>query len=528
MLFLASKVLEHEVYEETRLLLLDKLQRENWTPLIRSTRLDCYKQALLSSNHVGEMEHAIALSTRLEDNTAYVRGDIFCFDDHVFFLVFGDRESASTGIRAGIIYEPQTAEPLRKLDAFCQKVSECLMESAIEAVASKAEGERSLSEWKPWHTGMERGFTRFVVRQDVDVLYTVVRKETARERVRAAEWLDNAYTRSFLRNAKVAYAEGYAGRLLSESESAPPDFSINKLVEVGLLRREVLVSCRETGHALLGLPSPDALAVITVSDATCSECGVRVANEKIEEVVAPTHLASALLDDAAWLVNRFHTILRNLGIPESEIAIEPPTGDGEAYMMSNVCGEPFLFVLRDGDLTPAFARRSIDMQIETEANHLVIVATGTIHNEGRTHLLNYANRLTRGGKEFELMIVDGTSTSATELKHAFERVSQKVLAAQLCELDTSLGFSVTRLITTRFELLHKSNDIKPLAQLPAAASTAAAAPSSTSLQNDEHTMPLIELTFPGMNDENEAGSSGLSPTHLSHEPGWLKELDADA
>ncbi len=516
MLFLASKVLEHQVSEEARLRVLEKLQQENWTPLIRSTRLDCYKQALLGSAGVSEMERSIAASSMSEDKTAYVRGDIFCFEDHVFFLVFGDRQTSSNEIRAGIIYESQTAGPLRKLDAFCQKVSEHLLEARDEevAVGNDDEDEQRLRAWKSWHPGTERGFARFVVRQDVDVLYTVVRKETARERVRAAALLDNAYTRSFLRNAKVAYAEGYAGRLLADSEGAPADFSLNKLVEAGLLRREVLVSCRETGHALLGLPSPDALAVITVSDATCSECGVRIANEKVEEVVAPTHLAVALLDDAAWLVNRFHSILRNLGIPESEIAIEPPTGDGEAYMMSNVCGEPFLFVLRDGDLTPAFARRAVDMQIETGSNHLVIVATGKIHNEGRTHLLNYASRLTRGGKEFELMIVDGTSTSETELKHAFERVSQKVMAAQLCELDASLGFSVARLIKTRFELLQKSAADAHQAQLTApgvnaagattaAATTAIAVQPAPGLRKEEHAIPLIELAFPGITDENE-------------------------
>ena len=509
MLFLASKILEHEVYEETRLLLLKKLQEENWTPLIRSTRLGCYEQALLSSHHVGEMERAIAVTTSLEDHAAYVRGDIFCFDDHVFFLTFGDRESAFRGIRAGIIYEPQTTEPLRKLDTFCQKVGECLAtvtsKTGVGSEAGNEAGLQTLSKWKPWHPSAERGFARFVARQDVDVLYTVVRKETARERVRAAQLLESAYTRSFLRRARIAYAEGYAARLLAEGESAPADFSINKLVEVGLLRREVLVSCRETGHALLGLPSSDALAVITVSDATCSECGASIANEKVEEVVAPTHLASALLDDAAWLVNRFHSILRNLGIPESEIAIEPPAGDGEAYMMSNVCGEPFLFVLRDGDLTPTFARRAIDRQIETETNHLVIVATGTIHNEGRTHLLNYANRLARAGREFNLMLLDGAGASASELKSAFERVSQKVMSEQLCELDASLGFSATRLITARFELLHKPEDNAPLALLPATAATAAA-PSASSLPSDEHALPLIELTFPEMKDETEAAS----------------------
>lgn len=511
MLFLASRTLEHEADEETRLLLPGKLQDENLIPLIRAARLECYKQALLSPEQVLEMERAISVSTRRENNTAYVRGDIFCLDDHVFFLVFGDRESTSKGIRAGIIYEPQTTQPLRKLDSFCQQVSRYLTAEGSDSRASEEAGVQSLEQWRPWQPGARRGFTRFVARQDVDVLYTVVRKETARERVHAAELLENAHTRSFLRKARVAYAEGYAARLLAGEEGASAAFSINKLVEVGLLRREVLISCRKTGHTLLGLPSPDALAVITVSDATCSECGERIANEKVEEVVAPTHLASALLDDAAWLVNRFHSILRGLGIPESEIAIEPPTGDGEAYMMSDVCGEPFLFVLRDGELTPAFARRAVDMQMETEANHLIVVATGAVHNEGRNYLLNYTNRIVRGGKELELIMLDGGGASTPELKSAFERVSQKVLAEQLCELDTSLGFSAARLITTRFELLHASTG--------AATSTPLLAlkPHAGSSQRNEQSLPLIDLTFPLMPDEDE--THNLSARHSSRDSG---------
>ena len=39
-----------------------------------------------------------------------------------------------------------------------------------------------------------------------------------------------------------------------------------------------------------------ALAVVTVSDATCSECGAPVADENVEEVIAPTQLASSLLE----------------------------------------------------------------------------------------------------------------------------------------------------------------------------------------------------------------------------------------
>ncbi|HEX8174197.1 MAG TPA: hypothetical protein VF543_03650 [Pyrinomonadaceae bacterium] len=498
MLFLASKILDYDTADEIRFLLLEKLHERKLAPLIRSVRLNCYEQALSEAGHIHEMEQAIAMSTRLEDRAPYIRGDVFLIDDHMFSLVFGDYDSLFTGIRAGIIYEPHLTEPLRRLDAFCQIVSDCLIE-AISEITGSAEGkEQNLRKWRQEQSPAQSGFERFVTRQDTDSLYTVVRKETSRERIRAAELLENPHARAFLRSAKLAFNEGYAARLLAENTSKPSSFSLERLVDVGLLRREVLISCRQTGHTLLSLPSSAALAVITVSDAACTECGARIADEKIEEVVAPTHLSSALLDDGAWLVNRMHSILRKLGIPESEIAIEPPVGSGEAYMMANICNEPFLFALRDGDLTPAFARRAVDMQIETDAPHLMIVSTGIIHNEGRTYLLSYASRLVRGGREFELIIVDGAESATSELVHAIERVSKKAIAEQLCELNTSLGFSVARLVSARFEVLQKSrNDAAPT-QLPPAAGSAVA------LQDAEQTGALI--TFPVVKDEREAES----------------------
>ncbi len=492
MLFLASRILDYDTADEIRFLLLEKLHERQWKPLIRSFRLNFYEQALSGAGDAVEMEQAISMSTRLEDQTAYIRGDIFLLDDHVFSLVFGDNASLFTGIRAGIVYQPHVTEPLRKLDAFCQSVSQCLIEAISEVTGSQEEPEPDLRKWRVEQSVAQSGFERFVTRQDSDLIYTVVRKENSRERIRAAELLENSYARAFLRSAKQAYTEGYAAKLLSESTSKPSSFSWDRLVETGLLRREVLITCRQTGHTLLSLPSPSALAVVTVSDASCTECGARVADEKIEEVVAPTPLSSALLDDAAWLVNRLHSILRQMGISESEIAIEPPEGSGEAYMMATVCDQSFLFALRDGDLTPAFARRIVDMQMETDAPRLMVIATGTIHNEGRTHLLNYASRIVRGGREFELTIVDGAEGAAAEFRQALERVSKKAIAEQLCELNASLGFSASRLISARFELLQKFRDDSALPQLAPKAETTVSLP--------ERAGALIN--FPGAKEES--------------------------
>jgi hypothetical protein len=277
-----------------------------------------------------------------------------------------------------------------------------------------------------------------------------MRKETMSRRILAASKLEDERARVFLRTARNAHQEGYAAKLLT---GASDNIPIQRLEDAGLVEREVQISCRKTGHALFRLPNPHALAVVTVSDATCSECGSPVADENVEEVIAPTQLASSLLEDGSWLVSRIHFLLREMGVPDREIAVGPSEGTGYGQLMANICGESFLIVTRDGDLTPAFARSAVDLEIDTEASHLVIIATGRIHREAGVLLQNHSRRRVSGGQDFEMILADDAATAGRELEAALERVSQRVVAEQLCVLDNSIGLSVSRLVLTKFNLL---------------------------------------------------------------------------
>jgi hypothetical protein len=490
MLLLASRILDHKLDDEGRLRLLSELREREFIPLIRSARLSCFEQALAGDLQAAEMERLVAAAVESGEQTPYVQGDIFCFSDHVFFLLFGGREYGPARMRAGIVYDSRTAEPMRKLNHFCQTITLCIEEAGGRARdESDAEGGTELAHWRQDWPAAQDGFIRFVVKQDPDILSVVACRENSRERVRAARLLEDKETRDFLRRAKEAYAEGYPVGASAGGDAAAglPDFAADKLSEAGLLRREVLVSCRKSGHTLFSLPSADALAVVTISQARCSECGTPIADEKVEEVFVPTQFSHVLLEDGAWLVNRLHCTLRELGISESEIAVEPPAGDGEARMMARVCDESFLVVMRDGDLTPAFARRAINTKLETDARHLLIVATGKIHNEGRASLLGFANRMERGGNDFELIIADGAEAAASELRRAFERVSHKALAEQLCELDSSLGLSVPHLIETRFQLLENAGMAAEPARLPAPADH------GQGLESPARVVPVVDL-----------------------------------
>ena len=230
------------------------------------------------------------------------------------------------------------------------------------------------------------------------------------------------------------------------------DTTNSGLEDVGL-DGEVQSELPKDGSCTLSAPNADALAVVTVSDATCSECGSPVADENVEEVIAPTELATSLLEDGSWLVSRLHFLLRHLGVPEREIAVGPSEGTGFGQMMANISGESFLIATRDGDLTPAFARWVIDQEIDTEASHLVLVATGRIHREAGMLLRNHSRRRVSGGQDFEMIIADDVATAGRELEGALERVSHRIIADQLCVLDSSVGMPVGRLVLTKFQLL---------------------------------------------------------------------------
>ena len=465
MLFLESKALNHAVDRDGRTRLLQELQERGMVPLIRSHRLRCFEDVLLGVDHIEEMEKSLAASTESTLGEPFVIGDLFCFQDYILFLVFEDDDAGSC-IRAGIVYEARTPEPFRKLDAFCQEIGSLMLVRDPD----------TFPQWETSVPAMPQGFRTFIERQDADSLYTSLRKETMSKRILAASKLEDESARVFLRTARNAHEEGYAAKLLTghtESQQVP----IQRLEDAGLVEREVQISCRKTGHALFRLPNPHALAVVTVSDATCSECGAPVADENVEEVIAPTQLASSLLEDGSWLVSRLHFLLREMGVPEREIAVGPNEGTGYGQLMANICGESFLIVTRDGDLTPAFARWGIDLEIETEASHLVIVATGRIHKEAGVLLQNHSRRRVSGGQDFEMIIADDAATAGRELEAALERVSQRVVAEQLCVLDNSVGFSVSRLVLSKFQLLRAatpkeaevvSSDIEPMYDTPSA------------------------------------------------------------
>ncbi|MGB8507318.1 MAG: hypothetical protein WCD76_02845, partial [Pyrinomonadaceae bacterium] len=301
---------------------------------------------------------------------------------------------------------------------------------------------------------------------------TPARAADAAERSRAVEILEDEEARHFLQRLGEAHAGGRVAEMLNSSGGQGPaqESLVAKLAGAGLVRRELLVSCRKDGRSLFRLPSPDALAIITASNAVCSECGSAVADERAEELVTPTPTATSMMKDGAWLLTSFRAALLELGIPEKQIATRAASADAEAQVLAHACGEGFLFVLRDGEFTAAHARRALDTDAEVNASHLFVLATGKVQDEARARLREHSRRRrTRAGGELEVSLVESVEAATTELRHALERVSQRALTRELYELDASLGFSAGYMLAMRFRLMQKTGALKDLAASAAGA-----------------------------------------------------------
>ena len=419
-----------------RLRLLDALASKGLTPLIRSARRRFFQMLAPQGGPTAlELERECAAGQEAAGGAVYTPGELFCAGDCVMSLVFG--QGAEGGVKAGVIYDVHTAAPLNGLERFCQDVLAAAVESA------KSPGEDSTARLALWKPGAGRslpqGLARFIASQPPGFMRAAALRG-GREVRRASELMETHSVRTFLRRVQELRREGYSPRRLL-AEAGALGVRVEEMAEAGLLEREVRVSCRKSGHALFDLPSPDSLAAVTISRAKCSQCASPVADEVIEETYSPTRLAVALLEDGGWLANRVHTIIRSLGVPDSEIAVGPASPDGESYLAADVCGTSFLFVTRDGDLTPAFSRRVAAVVEDAGAAHLVVVVTGAIEDEGRMRLYEFAWRRARDAQDMATTLVEGLGEARLQIERAFRGAARRELSRHLFTLDAALGFS---------------------------------------------------------------------------------------
>jgi hypothetical protein len=444
MLLIETQTGNRKFNAASRLAVLDRLEEKGLIPFIRNGRKQQFER--ISTLSPRGIEQALSESSQNDAVSPYVKGDVFWFDDYALFMIFGDEDMPGPGIEAGIAYLPECFEPARKLDVFCRNIQE-----ALEA-ASVAEGGPFEDDLIHWKRTVSRAFENFAELKSGLPGAEAPQREGGLERTRMAIVLDDPAVRRFLQHIRDAYAEGRVVELLARTgtDTATGPL-IRKLGDAGLVRLEILVSCRKKGRALFRLPSSDALTQITASNAVCSECGAKLADEKFDELVIPTPQAAGLLEGGAWLTARLHTALNRLGLSDDKMLFLAATGEGASYVLGNMLDELFLFALFDGDVTVNEMRNLLARVGATYSSHVFVIATGRVHDDARSKLAQYSKQRAAHESALGATIVEGTEDFEDQIREVFSRSSEKALARELYPLDLNLGFSAARLMSIRFK-----------------------------------------------------------------------------
>jgi hypothetical protein len=432
MLFVESRELNRVAAEAERPRVLEALAGAGFQPLARAARrrlleLSFGAEASGAASRAAELERRLA--PRGDGAGPLHPGDLFCFPDHALYLVFREQS-----VRAGLVHAGGLDGADARLEEFCRAVAEHLPAPDAHDAAEWSRVARPAS----LEARAAEGLSLVVASAGAE----------AGARASAAHALEDERARGLLRRLRDVGAGPAAEALgLARVEGA----AVERLVEAGLLRRDVRVTCRHTGHALLDLPASDSLALITASRARCALCAAEVADEMIEERLNPTELAAALLDGAAWLRDRVLSILSGFGVAERAVSAGDVGEHGEACLLTEVCGEPFLFFVRDGDLTPEATRRAVAHAADAGAAHLFAVVTGAVEDGARMRLYEFSWRRARDGRDLGVTILEGLAGAETEIGRALAAAARRKLARELSALDPALGLSAAQLLLARFD-----------------------------------------------------------------------------
>lgn len=149
MLIVECKTLKCHADAATRIFILNRLQERGLAPLVRLARRRAYELALQGTERVTGLEQFITRVAEAEGRSSHLAGDVFCLENFILFLIFGDEETEADGIRVGIIARENGLELIIELDGFCREVSAALRDAPRQP-QSEANGAAKSREYPEW------------------------------------------------------------------------------------------------------------------------------------------------------------------------------------------------------------------------------------------------------------------------------------------------------------------------------------------------------------------------------------------
>jgi hypothetical protein len=373
--------------------------------------------------------NAVALEALMRGRSAFSRdaaptvsGDLLFKDPYAYIL-----QPIGTRLHA---WEVRPHPVPSALAAFCHAV-----ESAARATM---DGRRLRGMDFAWKSIKERPSRRFQVRGRFyqEAKLDTKPAEYTPEEARAAATIVSQRHRSFLlRLAQVGKARSIDAGTDGESTLCP------QLLEMGLVRREYLVLCRQDSHTICAIQEKTEIESGSGSTFRCTICGRAFRDELIQEIYALTEFGKRLLAGSRWMTIWTTELLVSAGIARDQIAWNALAGEDELDIMTDAVGPRAFFELKDrefglGDAYP-FAYRVT----RYGGAFGVVISMDKVADEAKRFFGEQ-----RPGMGARVETLEGQQGIETGMASVVDRISRTGVNQLLLELEESLGFNAVPVV----------------------------------------------------------------------------------
>jgi hypothetical protein len=110
---------------------------------------------------------------------------------------------------------------------------------------------------------------------------------------------------------------------MSQEDKETAERKLNFLSGQGLLDKNLVVICKKTNQWWnMTVPSLDMLSELEKSGVTCTSCGAKITDERVDSLFRISQTGSKLVTGSYWMVGKVVEVLRKSGLRESEIFVD--------------------------------------------------------------------------------------------------------------------------------------------------------------------------------------------------------------
>jgi len=320
--------------------LISHLSDKTYLPVIRSMLTGMFALAKLP-----EPDHELITKIITPAVRAYrlepteMLGDLFFIDNWAYALTFASEEI----LYVSVVGYGKADEPLRK---FCADIE--------EGIKTRFDGRRVRGMEFDWKS-VDLRPSRYTKRRSApyrafseeepergEVEFKSTEPNYSSEDVEVAKFLVDVEIRQFI----LKLAQVGKMRRKDATEIAKPDI-LERLLPLGLVAEEYLLTCKQDQHTICVVPSKDDLTKDPMPSLRCSVCGRSFPQENLQVIYALTEKGKKLVDHSLWMSIWVTELLKENGVRKEAIRWGVEASGEELDIMVEDFGSRIFFELKD-------------------------------------------------------------------------------------------------------------------------------------------------------------------------------------